>query len=369
MTTEHDESSPRQQRLAAVLAAYLKSVESGDDIDESEWLQRYPEFVGELTDFFAGREKINQITAPLRVGVQSAACSLTEPCLGDFHILREIGRGGMGIVYEAEQISLHRRVALKVLPFAGVLDGRQRKRFQNEAQAAALLRHSNIVGVHAVGCERGVHYYAMDLVEGRSLAEVIAELRQQEGNAADDQMAKGPDRESDDRASQTSHCGGSTAPVAALSTERSSRSGEFYRSTARLGVQVAEALDYAHQEGVIHRDIKPSNLLLDENGKLWITDFGLAHVQGDVSLTMTGDVLGTLRYMSPEQASGERSIVDHRTDVYSLGVTLYELLTLRPALGGHDRQQLLRQIEEFEPPGPRKINSAVPKDLETSTLR
>src|SRR5439155_364276 len=143
-----------------------------------------------------------------------------------------------------------------------------------------------------------------------------------------------------------------------------------FRSVARLGVQAAEALDYAHQMGVVHRDIKPGNLMLDGRGDVWVTDFGLAHLQqGEASLTLTGDLVGTLRYMSPEQALAKRVVIDHRTDVYSLGVTLYELLTLEPAFGGSDRQELLRQIAFEEPRPPRRLNKAIPAELETIVLK
>ena len=134
-------------------------------------------------------------------------------------------------------------------------------------------------------------------------------------------------------------------------------------------MQVAEALDHAHTRGILHRDIKPANLLLDDQGQLWVTDFGLAQIQGNPGLTLTGDILGTLRYMSPEQALAKRVVIDGRTDIYSLGVTLYELLTLRPAIDGQDRQEILRKIAEEEPAPPRKLNPAVPRDLETILLK
>src|SRR5262249_13542873 len=155
----------------------------------------------------------------------------------------------------------------------------------------------------------------------------------------------------------------------APSSGSSTRSSAYIRTVARFGVQVAEALDHAHTRGILHRDIKPGNLLLDDQGQLWVTDFGLAQIQGDPGLTLSGDLLGTLRYTSPEQALARRVVIDGRTDIYSLGVTLYELLTLRPAFDGKDRQEILRKIAQEEPAPPRKLNAAVPRDLETVLLK
>jgi tetratricopeptide (TPR) repeat protein len=152
-------------------------------------------------------------------------------------------------------------------------------------------------------------------------------------------------------------------------TGPSVRDSAFFRTAARLGLQAAEALDHAHQLGVVHRDIKPANLLVDGCGNLWVTDFGLAHCQSQAGLTMTGDLVGTLRYMSPEQALAKRVLIDHRTDVYSLGATLYELLTLQPAFGGKDRQELLRQIAFEEPARPRRLDRKVPAEFETILLK
>jgi tetratricopeptide (TPR) repeat protein len=327
----------------------------------------------------------------------------TEPDpreLGDFRILREVGKGGMGVVYEAEQLSLGRRVALKVLPFAATLDPRQLQRFKNEAQAAAGLHHTNIVPVHFVGCERGVHFYAMQFIDGRTLAGVIAELRRLAGrdqggpeaspvlsvaaealvrgqtipepHPANDQgptIAEPKPRRTDFKSVPPGTSAGETSVKAATSLGRSLRSPAYFQSVARLGVQAAAALEHAHQLGVIHRDIKPGNLLLDGRGNLWVTDFGLAHCQSQAGLTMTGDLVGTLRYMSPEQALAKRGVVDHRTDIYSLGATLYELLTLEPAFAGSDREELLRQIAFEEPKAPRRLNKAIPADLETIVLK
>jgi len=317
--------------------------------------------------------------------------SATDRTLGDFRLLREIGRGGMGIVYEAEQISLARRVALKVLPFASVLDERQRARFKNEAMAAALLKHPNIVTVYSVGCERGVHYYAMELVEGQSLAEVITELRKRDerpkregvnktplpskggargGSEAADAKPPGATAGLPGSASAYSKNPPDTLRAGVLLTIQSTSSPAYFRTVAELGIQAADALEYAHSSGVIHRDIKPANLIVDSQGKLSITDFGLARI-GDATanLTMTGDLLGTLRYMSPEQALGKPTEVDHRTDVYSLGITLYELLTLQPAFAYDDRQQLLKRIADDEPKRPSQLNARIPQDLETIILK
>jgi tetratricopeptide (TPR) repeat protein len=168
---------------------------------------------------------------------------------------------------------------------------------------------------------------------------------------------------------QTPQAATVTPPVGALSTEHSTRRPAFFRTVANLGIQAAEALEHAHQLGVIHRDIKPANLMVDARGNLWITDFGLAHCQGAVELTMSGDLLGTLRYMSPEQALAQRVLVDQRTDIYSLGVTLYELLTLEPVFPGRDRQELLRQIAFEEPLPPRRLSKAIPVEMETILLK
>ena len=325
--------------------------------------------------------------------------------LGDFHILREVGRGGMGIVYEAEQLSLRRRVALKVLPFAAALDPRQLARFKSEAQATALLHHTNIVPVHAVGAERGVHYYAMQFIDGRTLADVISELRELEGKTRDGEpregdTAKGEAREGEAPSEPPLALGARVSrprpppdrrsprdrprwrgspdpalrpteglPSSAIPSTTSTRNRAYFRNAARLGLEAAEALEHAHQEGIIHRDIKPANLMIDAKGHLWVTDFGLARLKSDSGLTVSGDLLGTLRYMSPEQASGKRVIIDGRTDVYSLGVTLYELVTLEPVFEGADRQELLRRIADEDPRLPRRLNAPIPRELETILLK
>jgi serine/threonine protein kinase/uncharacterized protein HemY len=368
-------------RVTHAALEYLDGLRAGRRPDRQQFLARHPDIAAALAECLDGLEFIHAAAPQLHhSAVGPPAGPATGPRdlppsanLGDYRILREIGRGGMGIVYEAEQLSLGRRVALKVLPFAATLDQKQLQRFKNEAQAAAGLHHPNIVPVYAVGCERGVHYYAMQFIDGQTLARLIRERRQLAGLEAPDAeacsagQATGPyvplPNPGQARTTEKTQAG------AARSTERSATGPAFFRTVATLGSEAALALEHAHQLGVVHRDIKPANLLLDGGGRLWVTDFGLAHVQSQAGLTMTGDLVGTLRYMSPEQALAKPVIVDQRTDVYSLGVTLYELLTLEPAFPGRDRQELLCRIATEAPRPPRRLDAAIPPDLETIVLK
>jgi serine/threonine protein kinase/Flp pilus assembly protein TadD len=352
-------STGKNPELDDLLEELGNRLQAGERLDLEEIVAEHPQHADDLRRYFPALN----VLAGLKQTPEHLA-ALGE--LGDFHLLRELGRGGMGVVYEAEQLSLHRRVALKVLPFAATMDPRHLQRFHNEAQAAACLHHTNIVPVFSVGCERGVHFYAMQFIDGQPLSEVIRQMQQAEkktptaGDATVAYQPSGVDAAS------------TPLPAAAVTplTDEGRRSRDYYRKVAELGIQAAEALDHAHQLGIVHRDIKPANLMLDGMGRLWITDFGLAHMQhGEASLTLTGQALGTPRYMSPEQALAKRVPIDHRTDVYSLGVTLYELLTLRPAFGGEDRQELLRQIAFEEPTRPRRLDSAIPAELETIVLK
>ncbi len=309
--------------LAEVVDEFMGRVHRGEEPNLEEYVVKNPAIGKLLRELLPALQVMGPASLPANPA--GAAAALVPGCLGDFYILRQIGQGGMGIVYEAEQISLVRRVALKVLPFASTLDAKQLQRFQNEARSAGHLCHRHIVPVYTAGCERGVYYYAMQFIEGQSLAALIA--------------------------------------------DRPPTNVEFFRMVARWGRQAAAALEHAHQLGIVHRDIKPANLLIEGGDHLWITDFGLAHLQGDNDLTLTGDLLGTLRYMSPEQAQAGRNRVDHRSDICSLGVTLYELATLQPAFAGGDRHELLRRIAVEEPPLPRRLNPAVPKELEIILLK
>jgi eukaryotic-like serine/threonine-protein kinase len=241
--------------------------------------------------------------------------------LGDFRIVREIGRGGMGVVYEAEQLSLQRRVALKVLPQAAFLDDGRLARFELEARTAATLEHPHIVPIFSIGCEQNVHYYAMQLIRGVSLAELYIQRTAAtvRGNA-----------EHDETSSEEPIISSWAAPdEPVVETEAFFRSTgtslsaaeQYFARITNWGIQAAEALHYSHERGVIHRDIKPANLIVDSTGKLWITDFGLARLNDDAGMTYTGDLVGTLRYTSHERLKG-CSGANSQIDVYSLGVTL-----------------------------------------------
>ena len=349
--------------LEQALAVYCDLLDRGDRVNRDAFLENYPKPIRDeldeclhafdfIRETVPGIARIESEESPSMAKNKIAGDPVNPQGasfqLGDFRILREIGRGGMGVIYEAEQVSLNRRVAVKVLPFAALLDRRQLERFRNEARAAAMLKHPSIVGVLAVGYERGIHFYAMELIEGCSVADVIRQLRS-------------PDRIHPAN-SEKFDC--DTLPATSISTEHSRNRPAFFRSVARLGAQAATALQVAHEAGIIHRDIKPSNLLIDQDGTLLIADFGLARCQTDQSVTMTGDVVGTLRYMSPEQV-GAVQAVDHRADIYSLGVTLYELVAGKAAFAASTRANLVTDILHGQVSRLSSLSRDIPRDLET----
>lgn len=301
--------------LVALMEQCLAQLEAGADIDRDALVSAHPELASQIDACLASLQFIHQAVQPT---------AEFPSRLADFRILRELGRGGMGVVYEAEQISLKRRVALKVLRFGAVSDPEAMTRFQREAETVASLHHTNIVPVFAVGVEKSVHYYAMQLIEGSSLREIAQ-----------------------------------SQPAGSLSTS----------TISSWGLQAAEALAHAHERSVVHRDIKPGNLILGNDGRIWLTDFGLAKRLDDVTLSLCGALMGTPRYMSPEQASAVRHPVDHRTDIYSLGATLYELVTGRPLFESNSPHIVISQILTVDPTPPREIVPTVPRDLETIILK
>lgn len=346
------------QVVANLLEAVMRMQEAGQQVDIDHLIKEHPLHAQRLRNLLPTLQTLaawghGPVSRSSAVDERRVELPLEGHRLGDFQLLQEIGRGGMGTVFEAEQLSMGRKVALKLLPFASLVAGRGLERFRNEVRAAACLNHPHIVPVYSVGEERGIHYYSMQLIRGQSLAALIAELaepRSEPAIAHDASTRREPVQRQ------------RTWPELDVTSSR-------YRSAVRWGIEAASALQHAHDLGVLHRDIKPGNLLLDSDGKLYVTDFGLARISSDVGLTRSGDVVGTLRYMAPEQALAKSSVVDQRLDVYGLGVTLYELLTLRPAFMETDRTELLKQIAWQEPPAPSTLCGDVPAELETIVLK
>jgi probable HAF family extracellular repeat protein len=345
--SSNDRRSGSDGELAELLAELAHRLQSGERVNADEYVRNHAEHAQQLKQMLPAMVTLAEMgldqpsvfsSSPLNRDVASSVSGN----VGNYRLLRELGRGGMGIVYDAEQISVGRRVALKILPFAALLNQDQLHRFTTEATAAARLQHPGIVQVYSVGCERGIHFYAMQLIEGPSLAKVISEIRN-ERHLGDKEEAV------------------DTVVARQADVLTRDEDGGHYRAVARIGREAAEALHYAHENGVLHRDIKPSNLLLDKSGHVWIADFGLARVEDESQLTKTGDILGTLRYMSPEQATGDR--LDARSDVYSLGATLYELVTLQPVYDAEDRRDIIKQVIAGNPVPPHKVDSRIPQPL------
>ena len=368
-------TEPTRNPVDLIAEAYIQRRRAGDDPSMDEYVAQHPEHAEEIRKIFPALEMIEQARDVMvdRTDDASMAANLVlGDRMGDFQLLREVGRGGMGVVYEAQQSSLGRRVALKVLAPQYIKSAGTVERFKREARAAASLQHSHIVPVFGVGENAGFHYYVMQYIHGRGMDEIMAVLRQEapandlsenESHSAEELamvLESGPVRsDKPDRLG-----------AAAESTKTSRRSGgrssgspakSYFERIAEIGAHVADALAYAHRHGILHRDVKPSNLLYDVTGNIWVADFGLAKIEGDNDLTASGDVVGTLRYLAPEALRGK---VDERSDVYSLGLTLHELLSLRKAFDSSDRGELVRKITVEGPPRFDR-RSGIPADLET----
>jgi serine/threonine protein kinase/WD40 repeat protein len=420
----------RDERIADAMEEYLHVLQSGRWPDRSSFLARYADLADVLADRLDGLEQLHHSLGQLPPATTGGAILGDEifdvlpvpTILGDFRLIRVIGHGGMGVVYKAEQISLSRSVAVKVLPYALTLDPQQCKRFMNEARAAASLDHPHIVPVHSVGREHGVYYYAMQLIDGESLAELIESLRHQlspqpagsqsggladgpcqSGELADGvcqsgELADSPCQSGEladnrfqsgglaDGLLRSAGLAGGRLRSAGLANDDSTLDAErsgfssalgaqwtndrcaFYQRIAQWGAEAAAALDHAHRLGILHRDIKPANMLIDSMDKLWITDFGLATIEHGEKLTRTGGVVGTAAYMSPEQAAGAHAI-DGRSDLYSLAATLYELATFdwHPAHQAAPANQPAGQPMEVS--APSQFGSSIPIDLETIILK
>jgi eukaryotic-like serine/threonine-protein kinase len=396
-------SSGKYELLDRIAEEFADRFRRGERPSLHEYTQRYPELADAIRELFPAVIAVERIEP-----AEKAPSGTPLRQVGDYCILREIGRGGMGVVYEAEQSSLGRRVALKVLPLHGGADSKALERFKREARAAAKLHHTNIVPVFDVGQDGPVCFYAMQFIQGQGLDQVIAEVRRLRSMSERRKQPTVGDPRTQDfpaeklaRSMLTGHfCAqdltaaanpdeGANRPIrsAAIESMRASGAGanaatagstatlpgqtdlsaaekdhpHYFESIARIGRQTASALAHAHERGIIHRDIKPSNLLLDASGIVWVTDFGLAKTE-EADLTSPGDILGTFRYMAPERFKGHS---DPRSDVYALGITLYELLVLRPAFQGCDRATLMSEIANDDPPRPRSLDRRIPRDLET----
>ncbi len=423
--------SASQSNSALVLELaeeFLERYRRGERPSLKEYADQYPSLGAEIREVFPAMAMMENIALAdeslAGEALRSGGPPPSEPLrqLGDYRIICQIGHGGMGIVYEAEQVSLGRHVALKVLPQKMLLDPKYKRRFEREAKAAAKLHHTNIVPVFGVGEHDGLPYYAMQFIQGLGLDEVLQELQRMQAGAGIPVGAPTADERSVSRrdvpvadvarslltgefqpAIPVADAGAAGQPGVVASVDpphslpaesppaQPTRTGRlsdsfslssssivlpgkseasrkkakrqsYWQSVATIGVQVADALEYAHKQGIVHRDIKPSNLLLDLRGTIWVTDFGLAKTDDHQNLTHTGDILGTIRYMPPEAFEGR---TDARSDIYSLGLTLYELLALRPAFEEKDRHKLMKQVTSEEPPRLRKLNPAIPRDLVT----
>ncbi len=331
--------STAAERAEDVVALWKESSDRGEAVTPDDLVGLHPDLADEI------RLRLGLLDLLDRAMREEspAPAPVLDP---EFRILREIGRGGMGVVYEAEQVSMRRIVAVKVLYPAVTSRPKAVERFRREAQAAGRLHHTNIVPVHGLGEAQGVCFYVMERIHGRPLSDVIGDLRRL--------GTRGGDPASE------------TAPTALTST---CRGRSWYRRVAEAFAGLAEALEHAHAQGVLHRDVKPANVLLDRDGTLKLTDFGLARTEGDLApLTVTGDLVGTPAYMSPEQAKPGRRSLDGRTDVYSLGATLYEFLTLRPPHEGATFHEVFARVLTKDPVSVRRLDPRVPKALETIVL-
>jgi WD40 repeat protein/serine/threonine protein kinase len=380
--------------VAQAADEFLERRKQGQEPDIEEYAARYPQAAAPIRKALAALQVIGLPRVAGSPGAGGSAAVVVGGSIGDFRILREIGRGGMGVVYEAVQVSLGRHVALKVLPVEAARDARLLARFRRESQAAAQLHHSNIVPVFEVGQHGDVCFYAMQYIQGQPLDQVIQDLQRLRAasagtpcpdvapaaSAVAQSLLAGrfePARSVDATLDYKPDASGESQPTASQAADPPTPAARselslvtsdqrlYYRQVSRLGLQVAEALAYAHGRGIVHRDIKPSNLLLDTAGIVWVSDFGLAKTQ-EQALTETGDLVGTVRYMAPERFQG---LCDAQSDVYALGLTLYELLLLRPAFDAPDRLRLIDQIGHQEPARPRSVDPCIPRDLETILMK
>lgn len=384
---------------------FLNRLRRGEKPSINEYQEKHPEFADEILEFFPTLMLVETLSSEAASGeaeFQRAVEPRPIERLGDYEILREIGRGGMGVVYEAKQQSLGRTVAVKVLPPQYLSDDARKARFLQEAKATAKLHHTNIVPIFGIGEQDGMNYFVMQYIPGVGLDEIMSSLaRIRRRSSSKDSLAR-VNFNAVTLACSVLHRGATTTRLntdeqvecisgahghdesycrdecrdpgflgrdpafcqnieTALSGQARSRR-TYFHVVAKIGIQVARALQYAHDQGIVHRDIKPANLLMDPQGTVWVTDFGLAKLAEADGLTRTGDFVGTLRYMAPEQIDSHS---DERSDIYSLGLTLYEMLAFRPAFDAVLRSRLIKQVTTTTPIDLKRLDPDIPGDLRT----
>ncbi len=344
------EDDDKRARAEVLFDQWLAEGGAESSVPREHLTREHPELSDEFLELFKELDLADLALGT--VSTQSAGADDLER-LDDFELLREVGRGGMGVVFEARQVSLNRIVALKVLPRSLLTSASAVDRFQREASTVAGLQHPGIVPVHVVGESEGTHFFAMDLVDGVSLDHVVANLKGLE-----------PTRLTTDDLTRALEASG-------MEPDRWAPKGSsgWVRLAVELTAQVADALDFAHGTGVLHRDVKPANILLRRDGRAMLTDFGLSYTADSPSMSQTGEFRGTPYYVSPEQAMSGRARMDRRSDVYSLGVTLFELLTLQRPFEGKSALEVFSRIIHKAPPDPGDLNTALPSDLGNVVLK
>lgn len=352
-----DDVDAARDRLELLLTEFADEARKGRQPSIDEYANRYPELATEFRELVSLVASLEEWKSQKEIDSvrENLPTKMAIEQMGPYRVLRELGRGGMGVVFAAEDLRTRRRVAIKMLPWKHVSDLDHRKsRFQREAATIAGLNHPNIVPVYTVGEWAGFQYYVMRWVEGMSLEWLIRRLRSSPVPVADTEIRKHALDES-----------GFMPALGAQGRPMPRAIGrDSWKAFARIGVQVCRGLEAAHAKAVLHYDIKPANLLLDGSGRVVVTDFGVGNARDDDSEQAGDDVglLGTLRYMAPERFRGR---ADERTDLYALGATLYELVTLKPLFEGATRRHLVNQILTTPPVPVREVNPAVPRDLET----
>ncbi len=361
--------SPDQQQelLDNVVEDFTMRLRNGERPAIAEYTDKYPSISEDIEELLTSVAMIEELKTQQQPSQTTLKREMKEILkldrIGDYRIIRELGRGGMGIVFEAVHESLGRRVAIKVMPNRTFDDQKYLERFRREAQAAASLHHTNIVSVFGIGQTGEHHYYVMEFVDGEPLSGILSRLNELNESITRDENSIETLVEANRGIDKSDGFGavGQIETTVKPTIQLFDSSRERVRWAAQLGAQIADGLSYAHILGMLHRDIKPSNLLVDKNETIWLTDFGLVKNISNQTITKTGDIIGTPQYMAPESFEGQ---YDQRSETYCLGLTLYEMATLKPAFENASTPELIRRITTTTPTAPRKLDPRIPRDLE-----